>query len=72
MDWSGVLDEMFNKVEENYIGKGLLIDGNGTAWCYKADLIKDSVPWCVDSNGYTGYVDEGGCSGGNYFCQMTE
>lgn len=66
-----VIDEMFNKVEENYSGKGLLINGNGTAWCYESDLINDSVPWCVDSSGYDGYVDEGGCSGDNYSCNSS-
>lgn len=61
----------YPKVQKIY-NEALLIAIDGSAWCYKADLINDSVPWCVDSSGYYDYAGEGGCSVNNYSCKGSD
>lgn len=65
------IDDLFSKKERNKRVFGeMLISTDGSTWCYKAQLINDPILWCVDSNGYAGYVDEIGCSADNYSCKV--
>ena len=58
-----------NEEEKSYIDV-LLVNEDGSKWCYKAELRSDAIPWCADSDGYIGFADEGGCSGDNYSCKV--
>lgn len=67
-----ILNRPFNwfMAETKPYDEGLLVPADGSAWCYKVELKMNPISWCVDSNGYAGHADEGGCVGENYSCKV--
>lgn len=67
-----IVNRVFNFVsidKKSYVDV-LLVNRDGSKWCYKAELRSDAIPWCADSDGYVGFADEGGCVGENYSCKV--
>jgi hypothetical protein len=59
-----------NKTRESPDVESLLIAQDGSVWCYRSVLLNDPASWCVDSVGYMGKADEGGCSDDNLSCKI--
>jgi hypothetical protein len=57
-----------NKMRESPDAESLLIAPDGSAWCYRSALLNNPIPWCVDSMGYMGNTDAGGCNKDNLSC----
>gem|GEM_PF-1895809 len=66
-----IVNRVFNfvNIDKKSYTDVLLVNGDGSKWCYRAELRSGSISWCADSNGYDGYADEGGCFGENYSCK---